>query len=151
MKQRLPIILLALLAASLFALSVQAGRWWSVESFELGPFGSRLCDASGECRPLGLGVTDVRWTRFGMATWAAGMIAMIVLVVIAGAVAARRTPRLVAKMALVAVATALLTGAGFIALRPPLQGLHVDRGVPMFALAIVLGAAAALLVLRRRA
>lgn len=150
MKERWLIALLALVGASLFALSVQAGHWWSVETFDLGPFGSRQC-ANGECRPLGLaGIADARWVRFGMATWAAGMIAMLVLLVVAGAVAAGRAPRMLAKMGLVAVATALAVAAGFIALRPELPGLHVDRGLYMFAGAVVSGAAAALLVLRRR-
>jgi hypothetical protein len=150
MKERWLIALLALVSALLFAVSVQAGHWWSVEAFEVGPFGSRQC-IDGDCRPLGLaGIANARWVRFGMATWAAGMIAMLVLVVVAGAVAARRTPRTLAKLALVAVATALVVGAGFIALRPELQGLHVDRGLYMFAGAVITGAAAALLVLRRR-
>ena len=150
MKERWLIALLALVSASLFALSVQAGHWWTVETFELGPFGSRQC-ANGECRPLGLaGIADARWQRFGMATWAAGMIAMLVLIVVAGSVAAKRTPRMLAKMALVAVATALAVGVGFVVQRPELPGLHVDRGLYMFAGAVVSGAAAALLVLRRR-
>src|SRR5262245_24031872 len=149
MKERWPIALIALVSAALFALSVQAGHWWSVESFELGPFGSRQC-SNGECRPLGLeGIANARWVRFGMATWAAGMVATIVLAALAAATAAKRRPRMLAKMLLVADATALVVGVGFVVLRPELPGLHVDRGLVMFSGAVVLAAAAALLVLRR--
>jgi len=151
MKERWLIALIALASAALFAISVQAGHWWTVETFELGPFGSRQC-SNGECRPLGLaGIANARWVRFGMATWAAGMVAMLVLVVLAAAIAGKRTPRTVAKMGMVAIATALVVGAGFVVLRPELPGLHADRGLVMFGVAIVLGAAATLLVLRRRA
>jgi len=150
MKERWLIAPLALVSASLFAVSVQAGHWWSVEMFELGPFGSRQC-MNGDCQPLGLaGFANPRWERFGMATWAAGMIAMLVLVVVAGAVAAKRMPRMMAKLALVAVATALVVGAGFVLLRPDIPNTSVGRGLYMFAGAVVSGAAAALLLLRRR-
>jgi hypothetical protein len=136
MKERWLIALLALVSASLFALSVQAGHWWTVETFELGPLRSGFADARGE--------------RFGIATWAAGMIAMLALIIVAAAVAAKRTPRMLAKMALVAVATALVVGAGFVMLRPDMPDVHVARGLYMFAGAVVTGAVAALLVLRRR-
>jgi hypothetical protein len=69
--------------------------------------------------------------------------------VVAGAVAAHRVPRLAAGTALVAIATATLTAIGFIATRPD-NGLpfELGRGVVLFAAAVVIGALAAIRVLR---
>jgi hypothetical protein len=76
---------------------------------------------------------------------------MFVLIVVAAAVAARRTPRLAAKTALVAIATAALAGAGFVASRPT-GGLpfELGRGIALFGLAVIAGALAAAGVLRAR-
>ena len=92
---------------------------------------------------------SARWERFGVATWAGGLIAMLVLVVLAGAVAANRVPRLAAKTALVAIATATLTAIAFVASRPD-NGLPfaLDRGVVLFAAAVVAGVAGAVWVVR---
>ena len=148
--KRWPVVTLALLAASAFALSVQAGRWWTIGDVEIGPFGS-LSPFGGPGGLSWVGGT-ARWERFGIATGAAGLIAMLVLVVVAGAVAAHRVPRLGARTALVAVATASLAAIGFVATRPD-NGMpfELGRGVILFALAVVLGAAAAMRVLRARA
>ncbi|HZJ63176.1 MAG TPA: hypothetical protein VFD36_06590 [Kofleriaceae bacterium] len=141
MKHRWSVVVLALVAASAFALSVQAGRWWAIGDVEIGPFGG-----PGSLSWAGGGA---RWERFGVATGAAGLIAMLVLVVVAGAVAAHRTPKLAARTALVAIATALFAAAGFLATRPE-NGLpfELGRGVVLFAAAVVLGVVAAVRVLR---
>jgi hypothetical protein len=150
-KYRWIIVVFALIAASAFALSVQAGRWWSVGDVEIGPFGSRQC-FGGDCRPTSLSWVggSERWARAGIATWAGSLISTLVLLVIAGAVAAKRVPRLAARTALVAIATALLAGIGFIAQYPGVQGAGVDRGLFLFGGAILFGAAAAIGVLRLR-
>ena len=151
MKSRWAIVVLALLAASAFAISVQAGRWWSVGDVEIGPFGSRNC-FGGECRPTSLswiGGTE-RWARFGVATWAGGLLAMLVLLAMAGASAAKRVPKLVARMALVSVATTLAAGIGFIAQFPGVEGAAIDRGLWMWIAGIALGTIAAILVVRQR-
>ena len=74
---------------------------------------------------------------------------MFVLVVLAGAVAANRVPRLAAKTALVAIATAGLAAIGFIAARPD-NGLPfaIGRGMLLFAAAVIAGAIAGASVLR---
>lgn len=134
-------------------LSVQGGRWWVVEWNEVGPFGTRSCPR-GECRAadvawLGAGI---QWARFGIATWAAGLITSFVLLVLAARVAAKKIPRLAAKTVLVSTATAILVGAGFFLKFPSTHADQavIDRGVWLFAAAIVLSLAAALSVLRVR-
>jgi hypothetical protein len=138
LKYRWFVVVLALAAASALALSVQAGRWWSIGDVEIGPFGSR--SPFGGPGDLSWAGGSARWQRFGIATWAGGLIAMFLLVVLAGAVAAHRIPRLVAKTALVAIATAALAGIAFVATRPD-NGLPfaIDRGVFLFAVAVVAG------------
>ncbi len=151
MKNRWIIVALALVAASAFAMSVQAGRWWSVGDVEIGPFGSRQC-FGGACRPTSLSWIggSERWARAGIATWAGSLIAMLVLLIVAGAVAARRVPRLAARVALVAIATSLAAGVGFIAQFPGVPGAGVDRGLFLFGGAIVVGVVAAAATLRLR-
>lgn len=149
LKHRWLVVALALAAASAFALSVQAGRWWLIGDVEIGPSGSR--SSFGGPGELSWAGGSARWERFGVATWAAGLIAMFVLVVLAGAVAANRVPRLVAKTALVAIATALLVGLAFVAARPD-NGLPfvLGRGVLWFAAAVVAGVIGAVQVVRAR-
>lgn len=149
LKLRWPLLALSLVSASAFALSVQAGRWWVIGDVEIGPHGTT--SPFGGPSNLQWAGESARWERFGMATWAAGLIAMIVLVVVAGALAAGRVPRLAARTALVAVATATATGAAFLLARPD-NGMPFElaRGVPLYAVAIVTGALAALGVLRSR-
>lgn len=147
MKHRWFVVALALVAASAFALSVQAGRWWVLGEVEIGPFGSRS-PFGGRGGLSWVGGT-ARWERLGMATWAGGLIAMFVLVVLAGAVAARRVPRLAARTALVAIVTAVLPAIAFVAARPG-DGLpyEIARGIGLFAAAVVIGAIAVIRVLR---
>jgi hypothetical protein len=147
LKHRWSVVALALVAASAFALSVQAGRWWTIGDVEIGPFGSH--SAFGGPGSLSWAGGSARWERFGVATGAGGLIAMLVLVVVAGAVAAHRVPRLAAQTALVAVATAALAAIGFVVARPD-NGLpfELGRGAILFAAAVVLGITAAVRVLR---
>src|ERR1044071_3830450 len=97
LRHRWLLVAASLAAAVGFALSVQGGRWWSVSDVAMGPLGAR--------RPFGGrgGVSwaggSAQWERYGIATYAAGMIAMLVLIFVAGAVAARRVPRLAARTA----------------------------------------------------
>lgn len=151
MNPRWPSILLALSAAAAFALSVHGGRWWVIDTAELGPFGARVCP-SDTCMSGGLASVagGAQWARFGIATWGAGVISVLVLLLLAAGVAARRVPRLAARTLVVAIATAAVAGGVFFAKFPSdeLPAATVGRGPWLFALAIVLAAAAAALVLR---
>jgi hypothetical protein len=135
------------MAASAFALSVQAGRWWTIGDVEIGPFGS--LSPFGGPGNLSWAGGSARWERFGVASGAAGLIAMLVLLVVAGAVAAHRVPKLAARTALVAIATASVAAISFIVPRPD-NGLpfELGRGVVLFAAAVALGVTAAVRVLR---
>jgi hypothetical protein len=75
---------------------------------------------------------------------------MFLLLVVAGAVAARRVPRLAAKTTLVSIGTAVVTGALFVAQFPGVEGaaVSIDRGLWLFGIAIALGIAACVAVLR---
>jgi hypothetical protein len=139
---------LGLLAASAFALAVQIA-WWHVAEVTVGPFGSRHC-FGGECRETGLawlGGSDL-WMRAAVATRAAGYIAMFAFVVLAGAIAAKRVPVLVARASIVAVLTATASGIYFIAAFPGLPEASLGVGAVLFAVGIVAGMAAAIVVLR---
>ena len=146
-------IAIALVSALAFAMSVQGGRWWTIgDAAEVGPFGAKRC-FDGDCVPAGmqwLGASD-RWVRFGMATWAAGLLCAAMLVVLAAALAAKRIPRLVAKSTAVALGTAMIVGAVFAAQYPgaDLAESSFGRGTYFYAVAIVLGAVATVTVLRR--
>jgi hypothetical protein len=72
-----------------------------------------------------------------------------VLIVLAGALAAKRVPRLAAKTSLVAIATALVVAIAFVAARPD-NGLPfaLGSGVAWFAAAVVAGTLSAIRVLR---
>lgn len=151
MKSRWPIVALALLAATAFAISVWAGRWWSIEDVEIGPFGSKQC-FGGECRPTSLtwvGGSE-RWMRMGIATWAGGLMAMLVLLITAAGVAAKRIPRLAARTALVAIGTVTVTGVLFVMQYPGVDGATVDRGLWLWLAGIILGSIAAVSVVRAR-
>ena len=135
MRSRLLPLLLALAAASAFALGVQMA-WWSAGEVTIGPFGSRHC-FGGECRESGLGWlggTDL-WMRAGVAARAGGYIAVFILVVLAGGLAAKRVPRLMARASIVAIITASV-GGGYFGLSFPdgvLGGTHsLGIGIFMF-------------------
>ncbi|MCW5804809.1 MAG: hypothetical protein KIT31_20735 [Deltaproteobacteria bacterium] len=149
-NKRFVVVGLALVAAIAFALSVQGGRWWSVEGFaEIGPFGGRQ-RFNGDWRPTGLtwvGATD-RWMRLGVATWAGGLLSTLMLVVLAGTVASKRVPRLLAKSTLVAIGTAAVAGTWFFVSYPGVEGATIDRGTLLFPVALLCGAAGAIAVVR---
>ena len=142
---------LALAGAVSFALAVQSA-WWSVGEVAIGPFGARHC-FSGECRETGLawiGGSEV-WMRSAVATRAAGYIAMFVLLMFAGAIAAKREPKLVARGALAAIVTATATGVFFAVRFPGVGGAaEMGRGIIEFAIALVASVAAVVMFLRRR-
>lgn len=142
-------VVVALLAASSFALAVQS-PWWSIDDIaKIGPFGTQRC-FTGECSKVDLrwlGGTDL-WMRSAVATTAAGYIAMFVLLMLAGGLAAKREPRLVARGVLSAIVTALAAGAYFVAAYPGARGASLDRGVFVYAAAIVLGVVAVVIFLR---
>jgi hypothetical protein len=147
LKNRWVIVAIALTAASAFALSVQAGRWWVIDNVELGPHGTHSpFSGPGD---LSWVAGSARWERFGVTTWAAGLIAMFVLLVLAGGLAAGRVPRLAARTALVAIATATLVAVAFVMTRPD-NGLPFElaRGTWLFAYAVVGGVVAAIGALR---
>lgn len=146
-RHRWLLVAAALVSASCFALSVQGGRWWSIGDVSLGPLGAR--SPFGGLGGFSWAGGSARWERFGSATAAAGLIAMFVMIVVAGALAARRVPRLAAKTAIVAIATAALVGTAFLVSRPQ-NGLPftIDRGAALFAAAVIAGAVAAAGVLR---
>jgi hypothetical protein len=148
-RTRWTLIAIALVGASAFALAVQGGQWWSIGDVTIGPLGAR--SPFGGVGGFSWAGGSPRWERFGYATFAAGLIAMFTLIVVAGALAAKRVPRLAAKTAVVAIATAALVGTAFVTARPH-NGLPfaIDRGVALFAAAVIAGALAAAGVLRSR-
>lgn len=150
LKHRWLVIAAALASAAGFALSVWGGRWWSIADVTLGPLGAR--SPFGGIGGFAWAGGSARWERFGYATVAAGLIAMFVMIVVAGALAARRVPRLAARTAVVSLATAALVGTAFVVARPH-NGLpfELDRGAALFAGAVIAGAIAAAAVLRTRA
>src|SRR5688572_755821 len=95
------VVALAVTSAASFALSVTAGCWWSIGSVEIGPFGTRNCFGGADHCGLGWIGADERWVRAGVATWAAGLISVFTLVLLAAGTAAKRVPRLVAKVTIV--------------------------------------------------
>jgi len=151
MRSRLLPLMLALAGACAFALAVQSA-WWSAGAVSIGPFGARDC-FGGECGERGLswtGGTDL-WMRAGVAARAAGYIAGFILVVVAGALAAKRIPRLMARASIVSIITAVAAG-GYFAFAFPAAALGgqatLGHGMFLFAAGIVLGVAAAVFTLR---
>jgi len=84
----------------------------------------------------------------GMATWAGGLMAMLVLLITAAGVAAKRIPRLAARTALVAIATVTVTGVLFVMQYPGVDGATVDRGLWLWLAGIILGSIASVSVVR---
>lgn len=141
-------LVLALVGAFAFALSVQSA-WWIAGEAEIGPYGTRHC-FGGECRETGLAWirgTDL-WMRSGIAARAGGYIAMFALIILAGGLAARRIPRLVARASLVGILTTIISGGYFVFAFPGVPTATLGRGIFLFAAAIVIGIAAAVVTLR---
>jgi hypothetical protein len=147
-RRRIIPLVLALAGATAFAIAVQAA-WWSAGEVSIGPFGARHC-FGGECRETGLswiGGSDL-WMRSGVAARAGGYIAMFVLIIVAGSLAAKRIPRLMAKASLVAILTATASGVYFTAAFPGVNSATIGAGIVLFAAAIGLGVASAVTTLR---
>ena len=140
----------AVVAAMALATSVWVAPWWSIGEVTIGPLSSRHC-FGGECRPAGLAWIggDDLWMRSAIATGTAALVAMMLLLGVAGGLAARRAPVLVAKMSLVAIGAAIPCAIYFVARFPGLQGSALDVGAILFAVGAVMGAVAPLVVLRR--
>lgn len=139
----------ALLAASAFQLSVWVAAWWSIDTVTVGPLGSFAC-FGGECRARGLDWIGAgeRWERAAFATGAVGLFATALLVVLAAAVATKRSAKTVVRMTLVAVATALVCGCYMVATFPGMPGMQLGGGGAVFGVGIALGGVAAVLALR---
>jgi hypothetical protein len=148
-RRRLLTIAAALAGAALLAIAVQAGRWWQVGDVSIGPVSSHRC-FSGECRVVGLGWLGggTGWARLGQATYAAALLAALLLVVVAGALAGRRVVRIAAKSGLVAAGTALISGALFVAMFPDVEGASLGYGVALYAGGLVLAIVAHVMLLR---
>lgn len=141
----------ALVGAGALALSVWFGAWWHVGDVTIGPLGSYAC-FSGECGPRSLSWIDPdsRWLRVSFATGVAGLLAMGLLIIVAGAIAANRAPKQIAKMTLVSLATALACALGFVLGFPGVAGAELGIGAALYAAALPLGAIASLWSLRSR-
>jgi len=153
MKSRWIGVGLALLGAFGFALAVQS-PWWTIGEVTIGPFGTRHC-FGGECVERGLawlgeGASDL-WMRSAIATRAAGYIAMFALLALAGGMAAKREPVLVARGVLAAIATAFAVGVYFFIAFPGVGDPALDRGVFMYAAGVGFGTVAAIRLLRSAA
>lgn len=102
------------------------------------------------------------WRRAGIATWTAGMLTALVLVALAGALAAKRRGATVAGVTLVSSMTALVAGLVFVVRFPGLawpQGMadglpspssSYGTGPLLYLLGVVAAAGAAIVVLRRK-
>lgn len=151
MRRRWIALGFALVGAAALALS-SIEAWWIAGEVSIGPSGTHHC-FGGDCRSSGLawlGASDL-WMRSAVATRAAAIIGSALLVLLAGALAARRIPRLVARTTIVALSAATATGAYFLVKFPPPGGEHVARGPFLYAAGLVTGAVAAALVLRTKA
>ena len=147
-----------MVSATLFALSAWIGQWWTVGEVAIGPMGSRHC-FNGNCRSGGLAWTNGTelWQRTAVATWAGSLLTMLLLLAIAGAIAANvknevmfnRAAKLIAKSTLTALATTAIAGSYFIAKMPGVEGLAIGQGLILFVVAIVLGAVTPIRALRR--
>ncbi|MDB4961330.1 MAG: hypothetical protein JWP01_1329 [Myxococcales bacterium] len=149
MKHRWIFVVLALLAATAFAMSVQGGRWWSIDDVTIGPYGAKHC-FGGECKNAGLAWIggSERWMRTGMGTWAGGLLSALMLLVVAAGLAAKRIPKLAAKTTIVAIATTVIAGIAFIAQFPGVEGAGLDRGLYLFIGGTIAGLATAVSVMR---
>ncbi|MBV8759948.1 MAG: hypothetical protein JO257_21840 [Deltaproteobacteria bacterium] len=148
MRTRWIALALALVGAAALALS-SIEPWWYAGEATIGPYGTHHC-FGGDCQSTGLtwlGGTDL-WMRTAIATRAAAILATIILVVLAGALAAGRVPKLVAKTVLSTALCAVLAGGYFVAKFPPLGGESIGVGPILFAGGLVAALVAAVLVLR---
>lgn len=146
----MPLVAVAVVSATLFAISVWIGDWWMVGEVAVGPMGSRHC-FKGDCRPAGLAWLNAGdfWQRCAVATWVGSLISMVLLLGVAGAFAAGRTPKLLAKSTLTALVTTALAGGYLFAKMPDAGTPQLAQGAYLFVAAIVLGFVAPIQALRR--
>lgn len=143
----------AVVAAGAFALAVQGSPWWRIgDEIGIGTTSTRHCFGEGSCQQSGLGWTggSETWVRAGAATYAAGLVAAVILLALAGSLAARSSGRLAAMSAAVATVTAAVVGTIFVLTRPEVPGTDLARGGPLFAAAVVLALIAVAATLWRR-
>ena len=147
-KSRWLFVGIAVVSACLFALSTWAGQWWTDVDVAIGPMGTRGC-VGGICGG-GLRWTggSELWMRTAVATWAGSLLTMMLLGGVAGAIAAKRVPKLLAKSVLTSLVTTAVAGIYFIVKMPTMPGLEVGQGMILFVAAIVLGAVTPIRVLR---
>jgi hypothetical protein len=160
MHSRWIIIALALAGAVALAFAVGspvAARWWSVgDLLAVGPNGTSAC-FGGECTRhelvwLGGGTL---FRQAALATLAASLLDALLLAALAAAIASKRRGTLLAGAALTATGTAAIAGIIFVATFPgagvlgPGHEASLGLGALVFALGVVLAAAAAVIVLRR--
>jgi len=148
MKSRWLALALALVGAAALALS-SIEAWWTAGEVTIGVFGTHHC-FGGDCQSTGLSWLDGSdiWMRSAVATRAAAIIACALLVLLAGALAAKRVPKLVARTTMVALAAGVVVGGYFVWKYPSPGGDHMTLGAALYAGGIVLGAIAAILVYR---
>jgi hypothetical protein len=147
-RARITTIVLALAAASGFAFAVVGLPWWSMPEVTIGPTYSGKC-FGGECTQAGLEwVGGGNWIRYGAATWGAGLIATACLVGLAGAMAAKRSGALVAKMVIAAALAATVAAGAFVATFPGVPGMSIAVGVYVYFGAVLVTVAAAVVTLR---
>jgi hypothetical protein len=137
----------ALLAAACgFAIAVQALPWWHVGEADLSPIRSRNCFGQS-CRTGGLswvGASQM-WMQSGVATFAAGLISALICVVSAAALAAKRSPIVLANMMIVSFVTSIVV-AGYFISNMPLSGARIESGIPAFLGSAVMTLLAALFI-----
>jgi hypothetical protein len=151
--RRVVSVVSALVAATAFAIAVEGGHWWSIGAdVHVGPLATERC-FGGECGSGSLawaGGGD-SWERAGFATYVGGLCAAAMLVALAGALAAKRSGRLLAAVVGVSLCVVGAAGASFVTLRPALPGATIDRGAIAFAIAIIVAIATVIVVVRTRA
>lgn len=150
-SRRLTTIAASLIAAGLFSFAVYGGRWWTVGEVHVGPVSTQRC-FGGVCESSSLAWAHGSevWERAGTATWAAGLVASLVLVALAGALAAGRAGRLAAGVTMIATMTAIVAGGVFISQRPDMPGMETARGVWLYSGGIVVALGAAIAAYRSR-
>ncbi|HVV85782.1 MAG TPA: hypothetical protein VHE35_22140 [Kofleriaceae bacterium] len=138
-------MLCALLGAAALALAVQGAPWWRIgDEVGIGTVASRHCFGAGGCEQGTLAWTNGSdtWVRAGNATYGGGLVAALVLVTLAGALAARSSGRLPGMSAAVATVATAVVGAIFVSTRPALPGTAIGYGLPLFLAGLVLAATA---------
>lgn len=139
LARRIVTIALAVVAAGLFAVAVQGGRWWDVgPDVHVGLSATERCFGD-DCAYSTLAWTggSSTWERLGVATYVGALVSALALVALGGAVAARRTGRLAAAVVTVATLTSTAVAIGFFVMAPDLPGATLGRGPYLFAGAVL--------------